>query len=187
MLERMAACLPCASWPCAGAASSRHWQLWPGDFDDDAQPILTAPTPALAECLIPPSVSNLYDDRGRSSPESSAPSWDVGAGRPPVHQVRSAWNHEIRQSYLHEMWGRCAPSLRAPVRSMPNAGTFTVGCWQSAPAADAQLQHGMVVGIETAIPHSGFSSACAACAKCWTLWGRLDAGNVLVQHVPFAA
>ncbi|CAL8471099.1 g10641 [Coccomyxa elongata] len=87
VLERMAACLPCASWPCAGAASSRHWQLWPGDFDDDAQPILTAPTPALAECLIPPSVSNLYDDRGRSSPESSAPSWDIGAGRPPVHQM----------------------------------------------------------------------------------------------------
>ncbi len=88
VLERMAACLPCASWPCAGGGSSRHWQLWPGDFDDDAQPILTAPTPALAECLIPPSVSSLYDDRGQSSPESSAPSWDIGAGRPPAHQVR---------------------------------------------------------------------------------------------------
>lgn len=86
VLERVAACLPCASWPCAG--SGRHWQLWPSEsFDDDARPILTAPTPALAECLIPPSVSNLYDGRDQTSPEYSAPSWDIGAGRPPAHQV----------------------------------------------------------------------------------------------------
>ena len=135
MLERMAACLPCASWPCAGGASSRHWQLWPGDFDDDAQPILTAPTPALAECLIPPSVSNLYDDRGRSSPESSAPSWDIGAGRPPVHQVSKAWIQiqiqiQVRRgifislhcyrddSFNKKRWHSCAPCLWAPLRGM---------------------------------------------------------------------
>ena len=71
ILERIAACLPCA------ACGSRSWQLWPGEFDDDAQPILTAPTPALAECLIPPSVSHIYADRQRSPSGVDAP-WDTG-------------------------------------------------------------------------------------------------------------
>ena len=76
VLERMAACLPCVSgWPCT---SGRSWQLWPGEFDDDAQPILTAPTPALAECLIPPSLTNLYADREQA--ESSSP-WDAQVRR----------------------------------------------------------------------------------------------------------
>ena len=76
VLERMAACLPCVSgWPCA---VSRSWQLWPGEFDDDAQPILTAPTPALAECLIPPSLTSLYAERDmqREPAEPSSP-WDA--------------------------------------------------------------------------------------------------------------
>lgn len=85
VLERITACLPCglpcASWPCGNGNANRNWQLWPGDFDDDAQPILTAPTPALAECLIPPSVSNLYADRGDTSPESAGVPWDISAGR----------------------------------------------------------------------------------------------------------
>lgn len=78
ILERMAACLPCAR------CGSRSWQLWPGDFDEDAQPILTAPTPALAECLIPPSVTNLYADREQAAAEPAAP-WDTGVSRPCSH------------------------------------------------------------------------------------------------------
>ena len=55
LIERVAACLPCYS-----CGAGRNWQLWPGDFDEDAQPILTAPTPALAECLIPPSMADPF-------------------------------------------------------------------------------------------------------------------------------
>jgi hypothetical protein len=92
VLERMAACLPCASWPCGsgrcGGGGSSGWQLWPGDFDDDAQPILTAPTPALAECLIPPSVTTLCADQGDASVAPSGTSWDIGAGRALLGQVR---------------------------------------------------------------------------------------------------
>ena len=76
ILERMAACLPCTA---CGSRSS--WQLWPGDFDEDAEPILTAPTPALAECLIPPSVSSLYADREQSTSGVAVP-WDTGVRLP---------------------------------------------------------------------------------------------------------
>ena len=93
ILERMAACLPCA------ACGSRTWQLWPGDFDEDAQPILTAPTPALAECLIPPSVSNLYADREQALSEPAAP-WDTGVSRPlgASHSVHAA-SMSLTRSY----------------------------------------------------------------------------------------
>ena len=60
LFERVAACLPCYS-----CGAGRSWQLWPGDFDEDAQPILTAPTPALAECLIPPSMADPFRQQPR--------------------------------------------------------------------------------------------------------------------------
>ena len=61
LIERVAACLPCYS-----CGTGRNWQLWPGDFDEDAQPILTAPTPALAECLIPPSMADPFKQQHRA-------------------------------------------------------------------------------------------------------------------------
>lgn len=56
----------------------------------DARLILTAPEPALAECLIPPSAALLYEERGRGSGEAepSAASWDPGAARPGVRATR---------------------------------------------------------------------------------------------------
>ena len=73
LIERMAACLPCYS-----CGAGRSWQLWPGDFDEDAQPILTAPTPALAECLIPPSMADPFRQTSRGSDTGRA--WDSSEG-----------------------------------------------------------------------------------------------------------
>ena len=58
----------------------------------DARLILTAPEPALAECLIPPSATLLYEERGRGSSEAepSAASWDPGAARPGVRATSPA-------------------------------------------------------------------------------------------------
>lgn len=73
LIERVAACLPCYS-----CGAGRSWQLWPGDFDEDAQPILTAPTPALAECLIPPSMADPFRQSSRGSGTGRA--WDSSEG-----------------------------------------------------------------------------------------------------------
>ena len=73
LIERVAACLPCYS-----CGAGRSWQLWPGDFDEDAQPILTAPTPALAECLIPPSMADPFRQSSRGSDTGRA--WDFSEG-----------------------------------------------------------------------------------------------------------
>lgn len=58
----------------------------------DARLILTAPEPALAECLIPPSAALLYEERGRGSSEAepSAASWNPGAARPGVRATSPA-------------------------------------------------------------------------------------------------
>ena len=51
----------------------------------DARLILTAPEPALAECLIPPSAALAYEAHVRSSEAgASAASWDLAAAQPRV-------------------------------------------------------------------------------------------------------
>ena len=55
------------------------------DRAQDARLILTAPEPALAECLIPPSAALAYEAHLRGSDAgASAASWDLAAAPPRV-------------------------------------------------------------------------------------------------------
>ena len=72
--------------PCCGNSSCMTGTA------QDARLILTAPEPALAECLIPPSAALAYEAHMRSSDAgASAASWDLAAAQPRVRPGCFSW------------------------------------------------------------------------------------------------
>ncbi|KAK9819153.1 hypothetical protein WJX81_005678 [Elliptochloris bilobata] len=76
--------------------------------DEDARLILTAPEPALAECLIPPSAALACEahTRGSSEADVSASSWEGTTVLPRAIELKEAAQNPLLGSHHLEAGGR---------------------------------------------------------------------------------